>query len=173
MKKEAHASEGSTKSGAKPTLSDSQKNIAVAALALIAIAALAFVFLSGTPKDTPTDMNGFVARVYAVPSISLFFDVRGADYASAQVVYQCGVDLVGGKLFGPKTIDSYACDDSTCLYMSSSTGKNATLTYDQVRSRLLSQPYVVIKPGAPATRFYENHMEVDVDKSFNVSCKIG
>jgi len=154
-------------------ISDSQKNIAVAALALLAIAAIAYVLLPGTPQDKPTDMDGFVARVYGLPSVSLFFDVRGADSESARVVYQCGVDMVGGKLFGPKTIDSYACDDSTCLYIGASAGSNETLTYEQVRSRLLSQPYVVIKPGAPATRFYENHMEIDVDKSFNQSCRIG
>jgi hypothetical protein len=100
-------------------------------------------------------------------------DARGASQESARAVFQCGVDIAGGSLFGSKAVTTYACDASGCLSANSQSNGSNVLTYDTVQKKLRETPYIVLRAGAPSTLFFQNHAEITVDASFNSSCKLG
>ncbi len=154
-------------------LKEKDKLALFALIGVLAIAAGAYVLLFSEEPDNPSDIDGFVSSVMRSSSVSLFFDVRGADADSSRLIYQCGVDLVGGKLLGAKTINTYACDDKGCLSASSAANGSNSLTYEQVKNNLKKEPYVLIAKGTPETKFFERHMEIYIDQSFISTCKLG
>ena len=154
-------------------LSERDRQAGFALLAVAAIALVAYVVFLAPPSDTPSDMDTFVGRVLGAPSVSLFFDMRNTPPEAASKIYQCGVDIAGGQLFGSKTVTTYACDSSGCISASSASNGSTTLTYDQVQKKLGEAPYIVVKGGMPSTKFFLHHAEITVDESFNTSCKLG
>jgi len=154
-------------------LSDSDRKAGLALLALLAVALVAYVFLFAEPQDAPSDMDTFVGHVLSAQSVALFYDVRGASPDAATKVFQCGVDINSGSLFGSKQITTYACDDSGCISASSAANGSSTLTYDTVRKKLRGTPYILLRAGAPSTSFFANHAEIAIDSSFNSTCKLG
>ncbi|MFA6327940.1 MAG: hypothetical protein WCY41_00675 [Candidatus Micrarchaeia archaeon] len=172
---EKQAAAGAGKGAGFPSikLSERDRRAGVALLAIAAIALVAYVAFFMPPADKPSDMDTFVGRVLGASNVSLLMDARGASQESAKIVFQCGVDIVGGQLFGSKTITTYACDDSGCISANSASNGSNTLTYDTVQKKLREAPYIVVRSGAPSTQFFENHAEIDVDESFNASCKLG
>ena len=108
-----------------------------------------------------------------VNDVALLMDARGASQESARMVFQCGVDIAGGSLFGPKTVTSYACDNDGCISANSASNGSNTLTYDTVRKKLAGTPYVLVRAGAPSTKFFLNHAEITLDETFNASCRMG
>ena len=154
-------------------ISEKDKQAAFALLILAAAAVVAYALIFATPPDKPSSLDGFVANAANYDNISLFMDARGADTATARKIYQCGTDLAAGQLFGSHLVETYGCDDSGCISASSSQNGSARLTYESARLMLRGQPYVEIKQGSPQTLFFENHMEIYLDSSFNGTCKIG
>jgi len=159
--------------GKKPALSERDRQALFALLAIAAIGLAAYVLFLAEPADAPSDMDTFVGKVLASPNAALFFDVRGASAEEARIVYQCGVDLAGGSLFGSKTLSTYACDDNECMSVNSAQNGSNTLTYEQVRKNLRTLPYLMIKSGAPSSKFFASHAELTIDSSFNATCKLG
>lgn len=154
-------------------LSESDRQAGFALLAVAAIALVAYVVFLAPPSDTPSDMDTFVGRVLGAPSVSLFFDMRNTPPEAASKIYQCGVDIAGGSLFGSKKVTTYACDNSGCISANSASNGSTTLTYDQVQKKLLEAPYILVQGGTPSTKFFLHHAEITVDESFNSSCKLG
>ena len=154
-------------------LSERDRQAGVALLAVLAIALAAYVLFLMPPADTPSDMDTFVGRVLGANSVSLFLDARGASQESSRIVFQCGVDIAGGKLFGSKTVTTYACDNDGCISVNSASNGSNTLTYDTVQKKLRESPYIVVRSGTPSTKFFYNHAEITIDESFNASCKMG
>ena len=154
-------------------LSERDRQAGFALLCLLAVALVAYALFIATPPDTPSDMDTFVGRVLAAPSVSLFFDMRGTPSSDASRIYQCGVDIAGGSLFGSKTVTTYACDDKGCISANSASNGSSTMTYDTVQRLLAKAPYIVVRGGAPSTKFFLNHAEITIDQSFNASCKLG
>ena len=150
---------------------DRQAGFALLAVAAAALAAYALFFLP--PADTPSDMDTFVGRVLGAPAVSLFFDMRNTPQGSASRIYQCGVDIAGGSLCGSKTVTTYACANDGCISANSASNGSNALTYDTVQKKLRETPYVLVRSGAPSTKFFLNHAEISVDESFNASCKMG
>lgn len=154
-------------------LSEKSKQAAFALLALCAAAVALYALLFSEPADKPSDLEGFVASVVSSPSIGLFMDARGASQATAKTLYQCGTDIAGGKLFGSHQVETYGCDDSGCLSTSSSGNGSTKLTYEQAKRKLRGLPYVAVMAGKPSTLFFERHIEIRLDNSFNGTCRIG
>jgi len=172
--KKADAEPGPAK-GALPSFrlseGDRQAGFALLAIAAVALAAYALFFLP--PTDAPSDMDTFVGKVLGSPTVSLFFDMRNTPPEAASKIYQCGVDIAGGKLFGSKVVTTYACDNSGCISANSASNGSSTLTYDTVQRKLRDAPYILVRGGAPSTAFFANHAEISIDESFNSSCKLG
>jgi hypothetical protein len=154
-------------------ISERDRQAGFALLALLAVALVAYAVFLSPPADTPSDMDTFVGRVLGAPSVSLFFDMRDTPPSDVSRIYQCGVDIAGGKLFGSKTVTTYACDDKGCISANSASNGSSTLTYEQVQKKLSGSPYILVKGGAPSTKFFLNHAEITVDSSFTASCKLG
>ena len=154
-------------------LSERDRQAGFALLALLAVALVAYVVFLAPPTDTPSDMDTFVGRVLGAPAVSLFFDMRGTPPSDVSRIYQCGVDIAGGSLFGSKVVTTYACDDKGCISANSASNGSSTLTYEQVLKKLPGSPYILVKGGAPSTKFFLNHAEITVDQTFNASCKLG
>ena len=154
-------------------LSERDRQAGFALLALLAVALVAYVVFLSPPADTLSDMDTFVGRVLGAPAVSLFFDMRSAPPADVSRIYQCGVDIAGGSLFGSKTVTTYACDANGCISANSASNGSSTLTYEQVIKKLSGSPYILVRGGAPSTKFFLNHAEITVDGSFNASCRLG
>ena len=154
-------------------LSERDRQAGFALLAIAAVALVAYVLFFAPPPDTPSDMDTFVGKVLGVPAVSLFFDMRDAPPEAASKIYQCGVDIAGGKLFGSKTVTTYACDKDGCISANSASNGSTALTYEQVQKKLGGTLYVLVRAGAPSTKFFENHAEITLDETFNASCKLG
>ena len=154
-------------------LSERDRQAGFALLAVAAIALVAYVLFFTPPPDAPSDMDTFVGRVLGAPAVSLFFDVRNTPSGSVGKIYQCGVDIAGGSLFGSKTVTTYACDNDGCISANSASNGSSTLTYDTVQKKLRENPYILVRAGAPSTKFFYNHAEITIDESFNASCKLG
>jgi len=154
-------------------LSERDRQAGFALLAIAAVALAAYVLFFTPPADTPSDIDTFVGRVLGANSVALLMDARGASQDSARIVFQCGVDIAGGQLFGSKTVTTYACDNDGCISANSASNGSNTLTYETVQKKLRETPYVVVRYGAPSTKFYLNHAEITIDESFNASCKMG
>jgi hypothetical protein len=161
------------KEGNKPAIKENDRRALFALLAVIAVALVAYAVFFYEPADTPSDIDTFVAKAMASDRVGLFLDARGADVDSARIVFQCGVDIAGGQLFGSKTLSTYACDDKECVAVNSAQNGSSTLTYDQVKKGLRTMPYIAIKSGTPDTKFFANHAEISVDESFGGSCRLG
>jgi len=154
-------------------LSERDRQAGFVLLAIAAIALAAYVLLFTSPSDTPSDMDTFVGRMLGANSVSLFMDARGASQESSRIIFQCGVDIAGGSLFGSKTLTTYACDNDGCISANSVSNGSNTLTYDQLQKKLRETPYILVRSGAPSTKFFLNHAEITIDESFNASCKMG
>lgn len=154
-------------------LSERDRQAGMALLALLALALVAYVLFLAPPADTPSDMDTFVGRVLGASNVSLLMDARGASQESARIVFQCGVDIAGGSLFGSKTVATYACDSSGCISANSAHNGSSTLTYDQVQKSIRGAPYILVRSGEPSTKFFLNHAEITLDSTFNSSCKLG
>ena len=154
-------------------LTERDRQAGFALLAIAAAALVAYVLFLMPPVDKPSDMDTFVGRVLGANSVSLLMDARGASQESSRVVFQCGVDIAGGQLFGSKTVTTYACDNDGCMSANSASNGSSTLTYEQVQKKLGGTLYVLVRTGAPSTKFFENHAEITLDETFNASCKLG
>ncbi|MFA6907385.1 MAG: hypothetical protein WC263_01000 [Candidatus Micrarchaeia archaeon] len=182
MKKDIRAASQSAKPAASPgkgalppiKLSERDRQAGFALLAILALGLVAYVVFLAPPADAPSDMDTFVGRVLGSKNVALLMDARGASQESKQIVFQCGVDIAGGSLFGSKVVTSYACDDKDgCISANSASNGSSALTYDTVLTKLRESPYIVVRAGAPSTAFFANHAEITVDESFNASCKLG
>ncbi len=154
-------------------ISEKEKMAAFALLGVCAIVAAAYALFLRAPSEPVQGIDAFYNSVSKSDSVSVFFDLRGAEAAYTGKVYQCGVDMVSGPLFGSRKVYSYACDDSGCISANSGSNSTSNLTYQQVLSNIRKGPYAILKYGAPSTKFYETHMEISVDGSFNSSCRFG
>ena len=154
-------------------LSERDRQAGFALLVVAAISLVAYVLFFTPPVDKPSDMDTFVGRVLGSNNVSLFLDARGASQESSRIVFQCGVDIAGGSLFGSKTVATYACDNDGCISANSASNGSNTLTYETVQKKLAGMPYVLVRSGVPSTLFFENHAEITIDESFNASCKLG
>jgi len=154
-------------------LSERERQAGFVLLAVVALALAAYVLFLAPASDTPSDMDTFVGRVLGASNVSLLMDARGASQESSRIVFQCGVDIAGGKLFGSKAVTTYACDNGGCISANSASNGSSTLTYDTVQKKLRGTPYVLVRAGAPSTKFFLNHAEIMIDSSFNQSCKLG
>jgi hypothetical protein len=154
-------------------LSEQNRQALFALLAVTASGLAAYAIFFAEPPDSPSDMDTFVGRVLGFDNVAIFMDARGASQESAQAVFQCGVDLAGGKLFGSRTVTTYACDDDGCISANSASNGSSLMTYETVQRKLRESPYVVLRAGVPSTKFFANHAEITVDKSFNSSCRLG
>ena len=170
-KKASPAAGGATFPSIK--LSERDRQAGFVLLALLALGLAAYVLFFTPPSDTPSDMETFVGRVIGANNVSLLMDARGANQESARIVFQCGVDIAGGSLFGSKTVTSYACDNDGCISATSASNGSNTLTYEQVQKKLSAAPYVLVRAGVPSTKFFLNHAEITLDETFNASCKLG
>jgi hypothetical protein len=154
-------------------LSERDRQAGFVLLAVVAVALVAYALFLAPSSDTPSDMDTFVGRVLGANNVSLLMDARGASQESSRIVFQCGVDIAGGKLFGSKIVTTYACDNDGCISANSASNGSSTLTYDTVQKMLSKTPYVLVRAGAPSTKFFLNHAEITIDESFNESCKLG
>ncbi|VVC00426.1 Uncharacterised protein [uncultured archaeon] len=154
-------------------ISDKEKEIAFAILGVIAIAVGAYILFFAPPADRPSSIDGFYMAMANSSKAAIFLDARGLDAPSAQKVYQCGVDIVSGKLFGTKAVTTYACDNTGCLSANTAGNGTTTMTYEQVRHALPATPYAQISWGKPSTKFFERHMEITLDGTFNSTCRFG
>ncbi|MCX6770507.1 MAG: hypothetical protein NTX79_00465 [Candidatus Micrarchaeota archaeon] len=154
-------------------LAERERQAGFALLAAAAVALAAYVVFFMPPPDAPSDMDTFVGRVLGAGNVSIFMDARGTAQEQSRLVFQCGVDIAGGRLFGPKTITTYACDDNGCISANSASNGSSILTYDTVQKKLGGTPYIIVRAGAPSTKFFQNHAEITIDESFNQSCRLG
>ncbi len=154
-------------------ISEKDKQAAFALLLIAAAAVVAYAVFFAEAPDSPSTIEGFVANAAARNNLGLFMDARGTDAPTARKIFQCGTDLAAGKFFGSHTVETFGCDDTGCLSASSAANGSSRLTYEQARGQLRNQPYVEVKAGAPSTLFFENHVEISLDGSFNGTCRIG
>ena len=154
-------------------LSERDRQAAFALLAILAAGLAAYAIFIAEPPDPAADIDTFVGNVLASQNVALFFDMRNTPPEAASKIYQCGVDIAGGSLFGSKTVSTYACDDSECMAVNSAQNGSSRLTYEQVKKSLRGVPYILVKGGTPSTLFFTSHAEITVDESFNSNCKLG
>ncbi len=158
----------------KPGLSGRDRNALFAALAVIALSATAYVLLFSAPQDREADGSEFYARLQTASAVGFLYDVRDAQGDQASAIYQCGVDIIGKGRFAGKTIDIAACDGSGCIYSSTSQNGTSRISYGEARAKISTVPYISIKAGEPAYKFFERHMEISLGENAagNVSCDI-
>ena len=150
-------------------LSENGRRGAFALLALLAVASAAYVVFFSAPQDNPSDWQHFVSSVATSQEAAVYMDARGADEAITRMIYQCGADIIlsGRELFGGKTMNVFACDDTGCFSATSSSNATNTLTPEQVALKLRSQPYMLIKKGTPDTKVFEPHLEISIDNTYS------
>jgi len=153
-------------------LQENDRKAAFALLALLAVAAAAYVTFFAAPADSPSDWQHFVSSVASAKETAVYMDARDADEAAARRIYQCGADIIlsGRELFGGRAVNVFACDDTGCFSATSSSNATNTLTPEQVMGRLRNQPYILIKKGAPDTKIFERHVEILMDETYSESC---
>lgn len=153
-------------------LSENDRKAAFVLLALLAVAAAAYVIFFAAPSDSPSDWQHFVSSVATAQEAAVYMDARGADEAVTRRIYQCGADIIlsGRELFGGRTMNVFACDSTGCFSATSSSNASNTLTSEQVMGKLRHQPYVLIKKGTPGTKVFERHVEISMDETYSESC---
>jgi hypothetical protein len=154
-------------------ISERDKQAAFALLVLLAAAVAAYALFFAEPAEKQSDLEGFVASAAASPKIGLFMDGREASAQEVISIGQCGTDLASGRLFGSHVVETYGCDNAGCISTSSEGNGSAKLTYEQARRKLREMPYVAISAGKPSTLFFERHIEIRLDASYNASCRLG
>ncbi|MEM4348698.1 MAG: hypothetical protein QXN37_03955 [Candidatus Anstonellaceae archaeon] len=152
-------------------ISEKDKQIAFALLVLTAALVALYAIFFFEPYQKETNLEEFLQKAYASEKIALFLDARGTDEETARKIYQCATDLASGKFVGTKTVETYGCDDSQCIYMGS--GGTKHLTYEQVRQSLRDLLYIRVSAGAPSTKAFENRLEIKLDSNYSGGCKIG
>lgn len=163
-----HSKESALKGKPKTGISENDRNAIVAVLAILALAAAAYVVLFSTPQDAPADGSGFYQMLTGSNSVGLFYDVRGADQAQASAIYQCGVDIIGKGRFAQKNLTVVSCNEKECVSISE------TLGFEQAQKKMENIPYVLIKPGESGYAFFQRHMEIYIGKNAtgNSTCDI-
>ena len=155
-------------------ISEKDRTSAFAVLAIVALAAVAYVFFLSVPaqQDKASDWQHFVSYVDTANQTAVFMDARGADADTARKIYQCGADLLitGRNLFGSKTLNTLGCDDTGCFYGQSTANASGSITLDNLEKQLASQPYILVKKGAPNAKIFEHHVEITLDQSYSQSC---
>lgn len=142
--------------------------------AFLSVMLLVYVLFFTTPQDKEADGSEFYARLQSAERAGILYDVRGAQGDQASAIYQCGVDMIGKGRFAGKPLEIIACEDGGCI--DSSTDRNGTsgIQYGEARRKISAVPFILIKPGEPAYKFFERHMEISIgaNVSGNVSCDI-
>jgi hypothetical protein len=163
------------KQASKAGLSEKDKNTLLAALAIVALAAAAYVIFLSEPSDAPSDGFEFVDYLAKAESAAFLYDTRGADEKQATAIYQCGVDLISKGIVAGKNLVNIGCDSSGCLSTTSTANGSSTLTYEQAKKKVSSMPYILIKPAQESGfSFYQRHMEIYIGKNItnSSSCSI-
>ena len=157
-------------------LSDNNKQIALAVLAVLVIAVLAYALFIAPRPDLPTaDASQFYTSLVNSSTVGLLLDVRGATTdAQKSAIYQCGVDMISKGRFAGKTLVNIACDSTGCISASSASNASSTLTFDQAQQEFGSVPYIYIRAGTGAPEFFTHHMEIYIPANItgNVTCDI-
>ena len=159
----AAAAPAGKKQGGKFTLTDGNRKILFAALAIIALGVIAYAFLSAAPADpVSSDGSEFYHLLVSSPTSAILYDVRGVGSDAQQsAIYQCGVDMIYNGRFVGKTVSNIACDAKSCIYTTSGTNMTNYMSYDQAIKTLSGTPYILIKPGgASGYMFFQHHMEI-------------
>ncbi len=152
----------------KPALSEQNKQLLFAALAILAIGAAAYVFFLAEPPDNPSeDGRAFYYFVAGENKVGFLYDVRGADEKQISSIYQCGVDMISKGRFAGKTIFNIGCDENGCISTSSSANGSGSMDFEQAKRKLSGTPYFLVKPAeTSAYKLFERHMEIYVGKDF-------
>ena len=161
--------------GAPFRISERDRNAAFALLAIVALAAAAYVLFLSEPYDPPSsDGREFYAGLTSASRVGLLYDVRGADDAQASAIYQCGVDMISKGRFVGKSQQILACDNSGCISSSPDTNGTNRLTFEQAKKKASQMPYILIKPGQSGYAFFQRHMEIYIGKGAegNATCDI-
>jgi len=159
----------------KPALTDKDKNTLLAALAIVALAAAAYVLFLSEPSDSPSDGFEFVGYLANAESAAFLYDTRGADDGQTQAIYQCGVDLISKGIVAGKNLVNIGCDADGCLSTTSTGNGSSSLTYEQAKKKVSPMPYILIKPAQQSSfSFYQRHMEIHIGKNITnaSSCSI-
>ncbi|MEM4555072.1 MAG: hypothetical protein QXT25_04460 [Candidatus Anstonellaceae archaeon] len=152
-------------------ISEKAKQIAFVLLVLAASLIAVYAIFFFEPQQKEVSMEEFLQKAHAADKIALFLDARGTDDETARKIYQCATDLASGRFLGTKTVETYGCDDSQCIYMGSQGTKH--LTYEQLKQSLRGMLYIRVSAGAPSTKAFENRLEIKLDSNYTVGCKIG
>jgi len=154
-------------------LSERDRNFAVAAIVVLALALVAYVLISSAPNDTPSDGSEFYYLLSDAKTVGFLYDVRGAGDAQKPAIYQCGVDIIGRGRFVGKEIINIACDESGCLATSTEKNGSEEMGFDAARRKFSGTPYILITHGENGYRFFKRRMEIYIGAAGgNVTCDI-
>lgn len=168
--KESKAQTPKKDGSAKINVSESQKQMLFALLAIAALGVAAYALFLSEPADNPADGSAFYYKLSESDKVSILYDVRGATDAQTSAIYQCGVDMISKGRFAGKTLYNIGCDSSGCVSASSAANGSDRLTFEQAKKRAATMPYFIIKQGdTSAYSFFERHMEITVGKDYSAT----
>ncbi|MCX8175026.1 MAG: hypothetical protein N3E51_02370 [Candidatus Micrarchaeota archaeon] len=154
-------------------LSEKDRQVAFALLALLSAAMAAYVLLTLPAQDKEASVEEFASAVLSSKTAGILMDARGLSAQDARIVYQCGTDIASGSLFGMRRLQIIGCEsDEKCLSAFSDSNSTEKMTYFQARKALEKIPYIQIRKGNSPARFFERHAEIEIDEGYGRECRL-
>ncbi|HQT45217.1 MAG TPA: hypothetical protein PLO51_04505 [Candidatus Micrarchaeota archaeon] len=156
-------------------LTDNQKNMAVAAIAVVALGLGAYLFypvLFPRPQfelGNPSNITEFFNKAKGADRAILVFDLTGTPAPSAyrDRLMQCGVGLAGSSGLANLNKTIFALDGNSCVTVSGNSTRDACIRDSQ--GKLL----IILQAGsADMAQFYDNAMVISMTPQYNMSCAI-
>ncbi|MCX6772425.1 MAG: hypothetical protein NTV88_01490 [Candidatus Micrarchaeota archaeon] len=151
-------------------LSEKDKTTAFAVLAIVALAVVAYVFFfsnaNATEDKAAADAKPFYSLLVNSSKVGVLYDVRGADDAQAQSIYQCGVNIISKGAFAGKDLQVIGCDANGCLSSNQGNNSSSQMNYQQALSSLSGKPYILIDGASESgLKYFQKHLQITLGKN--------
>jgi len=157
-------------------LSEKDRTYAFAALAIVALAAVAYVFFFSNSDSSVADAKPFYSLLLKSDKVGVIYDVRGTSDTQAQAIYQCGVNIISRGPFAGKELQIIGCNIDSCLSIIQGTNASSQMDYQSALSSLSGKPYVLVDGAAESSlKYFQRHLQITLGRnvtSAGANCSI-
>jgi len=146
-------------------LSEKDRTTAFAVLAIVALAAVAYVFFFSNADSTASDAKPFYSLLINSDKVGILYDVRGTSDQQSQAIYQCGVNIISKGAFAGKELQVIGCDANGCLSSSQGTNSSSQMNYQSALSSLSGKPYILVDGDSESgLKYFQKHLQITLGK---------